>query len=296
MIASFFYLNSDLSGRFTQLVRRVSCGVLTAVCLASTMAQANDQISVGTVNGKDIWLDDVLRAAERLPEEFQQTPLENYYAQLVADIIDSQLAAAAARNDGFDQKPEIADAMTMAANRVLAESWLAEKVRANVTETAIQNAYDKFVADTASREQVTASHILLETEADAKAVIAALQDGGDFAALAKEKSTGPSGPNGGALGTFGRGQMVPAFETAAFDLAVGSYSDTPVQTQFGWHVIKVDGKDIAPAPDLESMRAQLANNLSTQALGRLLEELRASQDIQLRSFADVREDAMNATQ
>ena len=296
MIASFFYLNPDLNGRFTQLVRRVSCGVLTTVCLASTMAQANDQISVGTVNGKDIWLDDVLRAAERLPEEFQQTPLENYYAQLVADIIDSQLAAAAARNDGFDQKPEIADAMKMAANRVLAESWLAEKVRADVTETAIQNAYDKFVADTASREQVTASHILLETEADAKAVIAALQDGGDFAALAKEKSTGPSGPNGGALGTFGRGQMVPAFETAAFDLAVGSYSDTPVQTQFGWHVIKVDGKDIAPAPDLESMRAQLANNLSTQALGRLLEELRASQDIQLRSFADVREDAMNATQ
>ena len=296
MIASFFYLNPDLNGRFTQLVRRVSCGVLTAVCLASTMAQANDQISVGTVNGKDIWLDDVLRAAERLPEEFQQTPLENYYAQLVADIIDSQLAATAARNDGFDQKPEIADAMKMAANRVLAESWLAEKVRADVNETAIQNAYDKYVADTASREQVTASHILLETAADAKAVIAALQNGGDFAALAKEKSTGPSGPNGGALGTFGRGQMVPAFETAAFDLAVGSYSDTPVQTQFGWHVIKVDGKDIAPAPDLESMRAQLSNNLSTQALGRLLEELRASQDIQLRSFADVREDAMNATQ
>ena len=296
MIATFFYLNPDLNGRFTQLVRRVSCSVLTAVCLASTMAQANDRISVGTVNGKDIWLDDVLRAAERLPEEFQQTPLENYYAQLVADIIDSQLAAAAARDDGFDQKPEIADAMKMAANRVLAESWLAEKVQADVTETAIQNAYDKFVADTASREQVTGSHILLETEADAKAVIAALQNGDDFAALAKEKSTGPSGPNGGALGTFGRGQMVPAFETAAFDLAVGSYSDTPVQTQFGWHVIKVDGKDIAPAPDLESMRAQLANNLSTQALGRLLEELRASQDIQLRSFADVREDAMNATQ
>ena len=296
MIANFFYLKPDLNGRFTQLVRRVSCGVLAAVCLASTMAQANDRISVGTVNGKDIWLDDVLRAAERLPEEFQQTPLENYFVQLVADIIDSQLAAAAARNDGFDQKPEIADAMKMAANRVLAESWLAEKVRADVTETAIQNAYDKFVADTASREQVTASHILLETEADAKAVIAALQDGGDFAALAKEKSTGPSGPNGGVLGTFGRGQMVPAFETAAFDLAVGSYSDTPVQTQFGWHIIKVDGKDITPAPDLESMRAQLANNLSTQALGRLLEDLRASQDIQLRSFADVRKDAMNAIQ
>ena len=88
--------------------------------------------------------------------------------------------------------------------------------------------------------------------------------------------------------------MVPAFETAAFDLAIDSYSDTPVQTQFGWHVIKVDNKEITPAPGLESMRTQLANNLSTQALGRLLEELRASQDIQLRSFADVRKDATNS--
>ena len=111
----------------------------------------------------------------------------------------------------------------------------------------------------------------------------------------ERRSTGPSGPNGGALGTFGRGQMVPVFEAAAFNLAVGSYSDTPVQTQFGWHVIKVVGKDIAPAPDLEAMRTQLASNLSTQTLGRLLEELRASQDIQLRSFADVRKDAMDVT-
>ena len=296
MIASLYYLKSPVKDQLGRIMRHVGYGVLASVCLVNTIAQANDQISVGTVNGQDIWLDDVLRAAERLPEEFQQTPLENYFSQLVADMIDSQLAATAARNDAYDKKPEIAVAMQMAANRVLAESWLAEQVRAEITETAIQSAYDKFVADTASREQVTASHILVETEAEAKAIIAELQDGGNFAELAKAKSTGPSGPNGGALGTFGRGQMVPAFETAAFNLAIGSYSDAPVQTQFGWHVIKVAGKDIAPAPDLESMRTQLANNLSTQTLGRLLEELRASQDIQLRSFADVRKDAMNNTQ
>ena len=293
MIASFYCFKSPMKDWFRCIFQHVRYVVLAGGCLANTIAQANDQISVGTVNGKDIWLDDVLRAAERLPDEFQQAPLENYFSQLVADMIDSQLAATAARSDGYDTKPEIAAAMQMAANRVLAESWLAEKVRFEITETAIQSAYNKFVADTASREQLTASHILVETEAEAKAVIRALHDGGDFAELAKAKSTGPSGPNGGALGTFERGQMVPAFETAAFNLAIGSYSDTPVQTQFGWHVIKVDGKDIAPAPDFESMRAQLANNLSTQALGRLLEELRASQDIQLRSFADVRKDAMN---
>ena len=296
MTASFYCFKSPVKSRFGRIVHRVCFFLSVAICVASANAQANDQISVGTVNGKDIWLDDVLRAAERLPEEFQQTPLENYYSQLVADMIDSQIAATAARNAAYDQKPEIAAAMQMAANRVLAESWLAEKVRIEITETAIQSAYDKFVADTASREQVTASHILVETEAEANSVISALRNGSDFAELAKEKSTGPSGPNGGALGTFGRGQMVPAFETAAFNLAIGSYSDTPVQTQFGWHIIKVDGKDIVPAPDLEAMRAQLSNNLSTQTLGRLLEQLRASQDIQLRSFADVRKDAMNANQ
>ena len=296
MIPNYYCLKTPTTNWLRRILQHVGYGVLAAFFLTSTIALANDQISVGKVNGKNIWLDDVLRAAERLPEEFQKTPLENYYSQLVADIIDSQLAAGAARNDDYDKKPEIAAAMQLAANRILAESWLAEKVRAEITEKAIQSAYDKFVADTASREQVTASHILVETEAEAEALILALHDGDDFAQLAKEKSTGPSGPNGGALGTFERGQMVPAFETAAFNLAIGSYSDTPVQTQFGWHIIKVDGKDIVPAPDLEAMRAQLSNNLSTQTLGRLLEQLRAGQDIQLRSFADVRKDAMNANQ
>ena len=295
MIKSLNFFKLHVKDRLGHIMRHIGYIMLATLCLTSAIAHANDQVSVGTVNGKDIWLDDVLRAAERLPKDFQEQPLENYYSQLVGDMIDSELAAIAARNDAYDTKPEIAAAMQMAANRVLAESWLAEKVRAEITESAIQSAYDKFVADTASREQVTASHILVETEAEAEAVIAALQNGDDFAELAKKKSTGPSGPNGGALGTFGRGQMVPAFETAAFNISIGSYSDTPVQTQFGWHVIKVDGKDIAPAPDLEAMRAQLANNLSTQTLGRLLEELRASQDIQLRSFADVRKDAMDAT-
>jgi peptidyl-prolyl cis-trans isomerase C len=296
MIATISCFGSTVKHRYRPALRRIVNGALLAFCLGSGMAAANDQISVGTVNGEDIWLADVLRAAERLPEEFQQAPLENYFSQLVADIIDSKLAATAARTDAFDQKPEIAEAMAMAANRVLAESWLAEKVRSEITETAIQNAYDKFVADTASREQVTASHILVETETEATALITALQQGADFAELAKEKSTGPSGPNGGALGTFGRGQMVPAFETAAFNLEAGSVSETPVQTQFGWHVIKVESKEIAQAPDLQDMRAQLANNLTTQTLSRILEELRARQDIQLRSFAEIRTDAMNTAQ
>ena len=275
-------------------------GLVTGVALFAgmgMMAHANDdRIPVGTVNGETLWLDDVMRQAERLPDEFRQTPLANYFDQLVTDMVDARIAADAARTAKHDKKDDVAAAMKVAADRVLAESWLGETVAGEVNDAAIENAYQKFVADSASREQVTASHILVETEDDAKAVIAALEKGEDFAELAKTKSTGPSGPNGGSLGTFGRGQMVPAFENAAFALGDGSFSQVPVQTQFGWHVIKVESKEIAPAPDLQDMRAQLANNLSTQTLSRILEELRARQDIQLRSFADIRTDAMNAAQ
>ena len=257
------------------------------------MAHADeDRIAVGTVNGETIWLDDVMRQAERLPDEFRQTPLANYFDQLVTDMVDARIAADAARAAKHDRKDDVAAAMKIAADRVLAESWLGETVAGEVSDTAIEKAYQKFAADTASREQVTAAHILVETEDDAKAVIASLEGGADFAELAKSKSTGPSGPNGGSLGTFGRGQMVPAFENAAFALSDGNFSKSPVQTQFGWHVIKVEKKAIAPAPTLEAMRDQLVQTLSTQALGRVLQELRAKQDIKIRSFADIRKDAM----
>ncbi len=273
------------------------CVLAGTIFFAGTahLVQANeDRIPVGTVNGEAIWLDDVMRQAERLPAKFRQAPMETYFDQLVTDMVDSKIAADAARAARYDTKKEIAAAMKTAADRVLAESWIGEKIKNEVNDAAIEKAYKIFVADSASREQVTAAHILVATEDEAKAIIASLEDGADFAELAKSKSTGPSGPNGGSLGKFGRGQMVPAFENAAFALEVGKITIQPVQTQFGWHVIKVESKKIAPAPTIEDMREQLVQTLSTQALGRVLEELRAKQEIKLRSFDDIRKDAMAA--
>ena len=266
-----------------------------AIFFAGTthMVQANeDRIPVGTVNGETIWLDDVMRQAERLPAKFRQAPMESYFNQLVTDMVDAKIAADAARAAKYDTKKEIASAMKTAADRVLAESWIGEKISNEVNDAAIEKAYKTFVADTASREQVTAAHILVATEDEAKAIIASLEQGADFAEMAKTKSTGPSGPNGGSLGKFGRGQMVPVFENAAFALDNGKITPQPVQTQFGWHEIKVESKEIAPAPKIEDMRGQLVKTLSTQALGRVLEELRAKHEIKLRSFDDIRKDVM----
>ena len=252
------------------------------------------RVAVGTINGETLWLDDVMQQVERLPAEFQKAPIADYFDQLVADMVDARIAANEARILKYDAKEGVASAMKIAADRILAESWLGEKVSVSVTDDTIQQAYQTFAADTASREQVTASHILVATEEESKAIIVLLESGENFSGLAKTKSTGPSGPKGGSLGTFGRGQMVPAFENAAFELTDGSFTKKPVQTQFGWHVIKVEKKTIAPAPNIDAMREQLVQTLSTQALGRILEELRAKQDIRLRSFADIRNDAMAA--
>ena len=186
--------------------------------------------------------------------------------------------------------------MQAAANRVLGDTYISRAVEADITDEAIASAYEIFAADTASREQVTASHILLETEEEARSVIAALNDGADFATLAKEKSTGPSGPNGGALGAFGRGQMVPAFEAAAFGMPVGSFSDNPVQTQFGWHVIQVSDKGIEEAPALDQMRDQIAANLSRQSFARIVETLRVGTTIEIRPLADVMAEARQAAE
>ena len=268
--------------------------IIVPMMFLSSAVIAEDRIAVATVGGETIWLDEVMQAAETLPEQYRQQPLNTYFDQLVADVVDTRLAATAARKVDLDQNELVAAAMKMAGDRILAEAYLGDTIRAQITEEAVVNAYNTFVADTASREQVSAAHILVDDEATAKAIITELNNGADFAAVAQEKSTGPSGPNGGDLGTFGRGQMVPSFEAAAFEQPVGSVSATPVQTQFGWHVIKVNDRSVQPAPSIEEMRGQLINNLSRQNLARILEEMRAGVDISVRDFADIAADAQAA--
>jgi len=268
--------------------------VCATLLVAPIMAHAQERITVGTLNGEPIWLDEIMAIAQTLPPEYRENGLAGLYSQLVDEVANSRLAADAGRNDGLDQQERVAKAMKLAADRVLAEAYMTDMVAAQITDEAIQTAYDNFVADSASRETVTASHILVETEDEARAVIAQLNDGADFAELAKEKSTGPSGPNGGELGSFGRGQMVPAFEAAAFAMPVDSFSADPVQTQFGWHVIRVTARDVAPAPALDQMREQIVSNLSRQSFARVVETLRAGAAVEVRPYDEVIDEAQSA--
>ncbi len=134
--------------------------------------------------------------------------------------------------------------------------------------------------DEFSYDQVAASHILVEDETSAWELIAQLEDGADFAELAVAHSTGPSSVQGGELGYFGRGQMVPAFEEAAFNMEVGDISD-PVQTEFGWHIIKLTDR-MEEAGDFEAAKDTIINQLKQEELRAHLESLQESADIQRR--------------
>ena len=254
-------------------------------------AFSQERILVAKLNGEDICLDEVLRLVEKLPDEIRQQPLETYFDRLVDDIVDSRLAATAGNEAGLTNDERVIEQMSIAAQRVLAEAWINSELRKSITDEAVQQAYDIFVADEQSRHEVRARHILVKEKTEAEAVISELQGGADFAELAKKRSTGPSGPNGGDLGYFPRGAMEPAFENAAFALAAGSFTQTPVQTQFGWHIILVEEKRIAEAPTIEELAPQLRQNLISQNLGRLLDSLRANAKIERRPFADIRLEA-----
>ena len=278
-------------------IRSFCCAALlvsSPIIFATTSSAQENKITVADVNGEAIYLEEVMRLAEKLPTEYRQRPLESYFGGLVDDVIDSRLAAVAGAESGLSENPDVSRLMEVAAMRVLAEAWIAEQVNEAITEDALTATYKLFISDNGSREEVKARHILVPEEATARAIIEKLTGGADFAEIAKTDSTGPSGPNGGDLGYFARGAMVPTFEAAAFELEPGSFTPEPVQTQFGWHIIKVEDKRVATLPSFEEMVPQLRQNLLNQTLGQILEKLRASAQINRRSFEDIRTEAQAA--
>jgi len=243
---------------------------------------------VVTINGESFTLNLLGNLANQLPDDVRRQPLDTLFESLIDDIIDTRLAADAARASGVADNPAIREIAERARDRILAEVWLNQEINARITDDMLEQSYNDLVADTESRTEIRARHILVDTKEDALAAISRLDEGEDFAALAVELSTGPSGPNGGELGYFGRGAMVPSFEVASFGLARDSYTKEPVQTQFGWHVIKVEDRRVAPAPSFEEAQDQLRNTISVKLAGVILAELRGKAEITRKSYEEMR--------
>lgn len=227
----------------------VACLALPAIAQDET---TKDTV-VATVNGTDITIGHMIVARASLPEQYQQLPDEVLFSGILDQLIQQTALA-----DTFEGDLPPRAALSIAnETRSLTAGEVVEKMMANgVSDTEIQAAYNEAYANAEPEQEYNASHILVETEEEANAIKAELDDGADFAAIAREKSTGPSGPSGGSLGWFGKGMMVPSFEAAVVEMAAGDVS-VPVETQFGWHVIQLNEIRSTQAPALEDVREEL---------------------------------------
>ena len=236
--------------------------------------QAQNIPIVANVNNEEISLETMIHAMNELPPEIQSQPFMSYYEDLLERVIDIKLFAQEGKKMKLDEEPSVRAAIDFVIEKVLMQAFLSKYIQENIKEENIKASYSNFIADETSREEIKASHILIDTESEAIDIINMLNDGDDFAELAKNKSTGPSGPSGGDLGWFKRGQMVPPFEKAAFSLNKNEITQRPVQTQFGWHVIKIFDKRIPEAPSYENMKSKLIQDLERKIVSKKIQDLR----------------------
>lgn len=200
---------------------------------------------------------------------------------LLSFVIDLTLAAKAAEQRNVQDGQDFARKMTYYRNKLLVETLLNTETRARVTEDEMRKIYDEQRARITPEEEVRARHILVETEEEAKALLAQIRGGGDFEAIAKEKSKDPGGArNGGDLGFFTKGQMVPEFADAAFAMQVGQLSAAPVKSQFGWHIIKVEERRQRPIPNFEQVRGQIEDFLTRRVQADLVQRLRSEAQVE----------------
>lgn len=234
-------------------------GVTLAIGLGFS-ATAEDTVSadtvLATVNGTEITVGHVAIARDNLPEQYQNLPPDVLFDGLLEQLI-SQAALAGTMND-IPQSLQVL--LENNRRQAIANQALTNLITDAITEESIIEAYENTYADFESEREYNASHILVESLEEATNITEMARGGDDFAALAREHSTGPSGPGGGELGWFGLGRMVPAFETAVTTMEPGAISD-PTQTQFGWHVIRLNEIRDTDVPALDDVRAEIVTGL-----------------------------------
>ncbi len=268
--------------RLTRVIAPAFVVLVSAhIASAQTTAPASGEDPVvAVVDGKEIHLSEVAETQRSLPDQYQMLPLDAIFATLVERLIDLQLVAVEGRKANLQDDEAVKRRMTQIEDRVIREFYVSRHVDEVVTEGVLLARYDEFKRRNPPQEEVRARHILVASEEEAKAAIAEIAGGADFADVARESSTGPSSAEGGDIGYFTRDAVVPEFSDAAFALQPGEVSETPVQTSFGWHVIKVEDRRLGEVPSFEETHAQLVAEASEEAVSELMAKLREAATIE----------------
>jgi peptidyl-prolyl cis-trans isomerase C len=230
---------------------------------------------VATVDGEKIHFSELQAVAQGMPAELRGLPPQMVYPMLLDQIIDRKAAVIEARKAGLDKAPDVQQQMRRAEENVLENALLQRDVGPKITEEALHARFDKDYAGKPGETEVHARHILVDTEDKAKQIIAELNKGAKFEELAKKESKDPGAQNGGDLGFFKKGDMLPEFAEAAFALKPGQVSQTPVHTRYGWHVIQVIETRVAPPQTYDQVHDELRQKVIQENVRRVLADARA---------------------
>ena len=267
--------------RFRAAARHVAAACLVSACSVGVVwaqsgsTPANSDPILAKVDGKAVHMSDVRDAVGHLPQRAMSIPPQTLYPLVLNKIIDSMALAAEAHRTGIDKDPDVQHQVAAADQQALATAMLEKGIAPLITDDALHARYQAEIASKPAEDEVHARHILVNDEATAKKIIAELNKGADFATLAKQYSKDPgAAAHGGDLGFFKKSEMVPAFADAAFALQTGKITQTPVHTQFGWHVIQVLARRRAPQPTFEQardgLRQQIAQEYEQKAVAQAL--------------------------
>jgi peptidyl-prolyl cis-trans isomerase C len=218
------------------------------------------------VNGDPIHLSDLQAAAQSFPQA-RNMPPQQLIPVLLEQLIDARALLLKAQATGLDKEPDVQKALKSAQDRALESAYLTHVIRPQVSDDAVKAKYDAEYANKPGEMEIHARHILVPDEATAKKIIAQLQKGGDFAALSTQYSKDPgAAQQGGDLGFFKKGDMVPEFANVAFSLKDNEIAPTPVKTQFGYHVIQVLGRRTASPPSFDDVKDQIRQEMVQAAI------------------------------
>lgn len=239
---------------------------------AGGSALADDPV-VGRANGKEFKRSDVIALLQQLDPQVQQMPLQMIYPQLLDQLIQAQLVTEAGYKAKLQDSAEVKKRLKLAEEQFVQQIWLKGEIDKKLTADKLKAAYDKWIKENPPQEEVRASHILVKTKEEADAIIKQLKGGADFAKLAAEKGTDGTKDQGGDLGYFVKDQMVKPFSDAAFAMKVGDISQTPVQTDFGFHVIKLADKRKQTPPTFDQATPQLRQMVAQEIAEELVKGL-----------------------
>lgn len=259
----------------------VRIGAAAVMLALAGAAGAQDNPVVATIDGAPVTEADLTTAIADLEEQFARLPEDQRRAAALTAVIEIRLMSAAAEKQGLADGDAFQRRMALLRQRALHSAYIDSEIAGKVTDEAIRARYDREVAGMTPANEVRARHIIVETREEAAAIIAELDAGGDFEAIAREKSKDGAAAQGGDLGYFGQGQMVKEFEDAAFALDVGAHSKEPVQTQFGWHVIKVEDKRAQQPPAFEEVAGQFRSLLLREVYFAAVQSLRDAASIEI---------------